>query len=83
MKKKISFLLVAIIAAVTFAWADALKESSGNQGDNNTAIIGASYTLDGKFVAGKGVVQQGDMPDKGVKMRSNQGPVVFKVNEGF
>ena len=71
------------MAAVTFAWADALKESSGNQGTDKTAIIGASYTLDGKFVAGKGGVQQGDMPDKGVKLRSNQGPVVFKVNEGF
>ena len=83
MKKKLSFLIVALMAMVSFAWADPLVESSGNQGSSDTKISGTSYTLDGKFIAGKGGVLQGNMPDKGVKMRTNKGPVVFQVNKGF
>ena len=83
MKKKLSFLIVALMAMVSFAWADPLVESSGNQGSADTKISGMSYTLDGTFIAGKGGVQQGNMPDKGVKMRTNKGPVVFQVNKGF
>ena len=83
MRKKLSLLMVALIAVAAFAWAEAAIENSGNQGDSDKAINGKSYTLDGKFIAGKGGVQQGDMPDKGVKMRSNKGPVEFKVNAGY
>ena len=83
MKKRLSFLMIAIIAMLSYAWADPLVESSGNQGSNNTKIVGTSYTLDGKFVAGKGAVKQGNMPDSGVKLRSNQGNLVFEVNAGY
>ena len=83
MRKKLSLLMVALIAVAAFAWAEATIENSGNQGTSNTAINGKSYTLDGKFIAGKGGVQQGDMPDKGVKLRSNKGPIEFKVNAGY
>lgn len=75
--------MVALIAVAAFAWAEAAIENSGNQGASDSAINGTSYTLDGKFIAGKGGVQQGDMPDKGVKLRSNKGPIEFKVNAGY
>lgn len=75
--------MVALMAIAAFAWAEATIENSGNQGTSDTAINGKSYTLDGKFIAGKGGVQQGDMPDKGVKLRSNSGPVKFMVNAGY
>ena len=83
MRKKLSLLMVALIAVAAFAWAEAAIENSGNQGASDSAINGTSYTLDGTYIAGKGGVQQGDMPDKGVKMRSNKGHVEFKVNAGY
>ena len=81
MKKKLFTLLTLMLAVCSGAWA--ATERSGNQGDNNTTFNGTSYSLDGKFIAGKGGVQQGNMPDKGVKLRSNQGNLVFAVNEGY
>lgn len=79
--KKVLSLFALLMLAITSAWADV--EQSGNQGSSNVSIIGSSYSLDGKFIAGKGGVQQGNMPDKGVKLRSNQGNLVFEVNAGY
>lgn len=81
MKKKLFTLLTLMLCVCSGAWA--ATEASGNQGTSNQAIIGASYSLDGIYVAGSGGVKQGNMPDKGVKLRSNQGNLVFAVNEGF
>ena len=82
--KKLFTLLTLALLSVGSAWAgDTGTESSGNQGSSNVSIVGKSYTLDGKFIAGKGGVQQGNMPDKGVKLRSNQGNLVFEVAAGY
>ena len=80
MKKLLTLFTLALLG-IGSAWAD--TEESGNTGSNNTAINGKSYSLDGKYIAGKGGVQQGNMPDKGVKLRSNQGNLVFEVNAGY
>ena len=79
--KKILSLVTLLMLFVVAAWAD--TESSGNIGESNVTIIGNSYSLDGKYVAGKGGLKQGNMPDKGVKLRSNQGELVFAVNAGY
>ncbi|MBR1547187.1 MAG: hypothetical protein IJ637_00470 [Prevotella sp.] len=79
--RKLFTLLTLALCAVGSAWA--ATESSGNTGTNNTSWVGTSCTLDGKYIAGKGGVQQGNMPDKGVKLRSNQGNLVFEVNAGI
>jgi hypothetical protein len=79
--KKLFTLTMLLLCAVV--GAKAATESSGNQGSNNTSINGTSYSLDGKYIAGKGGVQQGNMPDKGVKLRSNQGNLIFAVNAGY
>ena len=79
--KKLFTLLTLALMSIGSAWAE--TESSGNTGTNNTSWVGKSMTLDGKYIAGKGGVQQGDMPDKGVKLRSNQGNLVFAVNAGY
>jgi len=79
--KKILSLVTLLMLFVVAAWAD--TESSGNIGESNVTIIGNSYSLDGKYVAGKGSFKQGNMPDKGVKLRSNQGKLVFAVNAGY
>ena len=81
--KKIFTLLMLFLATVSASALDSGTESSGNQGSSNNSIIGKSYTLDGKYVAGNGGVKQGNMPDKGVKMRSSNGPLVFAVNAGY
>lgn len=70
-----------LLCFVAGAWAD--EESSGNQGTADAAIVGTSYSLDGKFIAGKGGRMQGNMPDKGVKLRTNKGAWVFAVNAGY
>ena len=80
MKKILSLLMLALVSIGT-AWAD--TESSGNIGESNVSWIGKSMTLSGDFIAGKGGVKQGNMPDKGVKLRSNKGPLTFKVNAGY
>ena len=80
MKKILSLLMLALISLGT-AWA--ATESSGNTGTNNTTWVGTSMSLDGKYIAGNGGNKQGDMPDKGVKLRSNQGNLVFTVNSGY
>lgn len=84
MKKKLFTLFTLALLSIGNAWGlDSGTENSGNQGSNNTTVSGKSYTLDGKYVAGKGGVQQGNMPDKGVKLRSNQGDLVFEVVDGY
>ncbi len=72
-----------MLCAISASALDSGTESSGNQGSSNVTITGKSYSLDGKFIAGKGGVKQGDMPDKGVKLRSNQGNLVFEVADGY
>lgn len=62
-------------------WAE--TESSGNTGTKDVAWNGKSMKLSGDFIAGKGGVKQGNMPDKGVKLRSNKGDLVFEVNAGY
>lgn len=83
--KKLITLTALLLCAVVSTWAlDSGTEYSGNQGSNNTTISGKSYSLDGRYIAGKGSVKQGNMPDKGVKMRSNQGNnLVFEVADGY
>ena len=80
---KKAFLLLALTGGASSAWGDTAVESCGNTGTNNTAVNGTSYSLGGIYVAGKGGVQQGNMPDKGVKLRSNQTNLVFEVNAGY
>lgn len=80
MKKILSLLMLALVSIGT---ARADTESSGNIGESNVSWIGKSMTLSGDFIAGKGGVKQGNMPDKGVKLRSNRGPLAFKVNAGY
>ena len=72
--------MALLLCAVTGAWA--ATESSGNQGSKDTAIDGTSYSVAGASVAGTGGVKQGNMPDKGVKLRSTT-PLVFSVKEGY
>ncbi len=79
--KKLFTLLMLALMSIGSAWAE--TESSGNTGTNNTSWVGKSMTLDGKYIAGSGGVKQGNMPDKGVKLRSNQGNLVFAVNAGY
>lgn len=83
MKKLFTLLTLALLSFGTTWAGDTGTESSGNQGSTNTTIVGKSYSLDGKFIAGKGGLQQGNMPDKGVKLRSNQGNLVFEVAAGY
>ena len=82
--KKLITLTALLLCAVVSTWAlDSGTENSGNQGSSYTTISGKSYSLDGRYIAGKGGVKQGNMPDKGVKMRSNQGNLVFEVADGY
>lgn len=81
--KKLFTLLTLALMSIGSAWAD--TESSGNTGTSNATWNGISCSLDGTYIAGKGGVQQGNMPDKGVKLRSNRGGgnLLFKVNKGI
>ena len=81
--KKILSMLCLMVLAIGTAWAETETESSGNTGENNKPWNGTSCILDGKYIAGKGGVKQGNMPDKGVKLRSNQGNLVFEINAGI
>lgn len=81
MKKILSLMMLLLVVGGGKLWAE--TESSGNTGTKDVAWNGKSMSLSGNFIAGQGGLKQGNMPDKGVKLRSNKGDLVFEVNAGY
>lgn len=75
-----------VLAASLFSFSPVLAEteSSPESVTKDTDVVGTSYTLAGTYIAGGGKVY-GDMPNAGMKIRTNRNSnvVTFNVNEGY
>ena len=83
--KKLFTLLTLLLTVCSGAWAISGTEKATNTGTSNATITGTCYTLDGKYIAGTGGVQQGNMANRGVKLRTNQADnyIIFTVNSSY
>lgn len=83
---KKALLVVAALFTCSMAFAQLTETSEDNHGGNkNVPAVGISYTISGDFIAGTGSLKVGDMPSKGLKIRSaaNGGVFVINVNKSY
>lgn len=83
--KKLITLLTLLLCVVVSSWALTGTEKATNTGTKNTDLTGTSYTIAGTYIAGAGGSKAGDMPNNGVKVRTNQNSntLEFTVNSGY
>ena len=88
MKKKLSLLMVALVAIAAFAVTashrtigEPVDEVSPEGGTSNAQVNGTSFWINGTTNAGSGT-KISPMSGKGIKVRTNT-PLVMTVNEGY
>ena len=68
------------------------SESNPTSATTNNDIVGTCYTISGAYNAGPGVIQCGEMPNKGVRLKLNQNSIIspdkanaidIQVHEGY